>query len=195
MTRLLITVLLALCAACANAAVIKADFTSSVDVPYVPGTTGADYYQELGKHVGAGSEISNASPRFILGGYNGGEVFMDLDPLTNILTLISGTNTDFQTFIASMSNILSDSGETLIGVDVLSNGLFRGGQSPSIWFSTSDLVLSYDDPIGLMFLENGTASFQLRFAPGQGGEVPEPASLALFGLALAALGAARRRKA
>jgi hypothetical protein len=193
MKKILLSVLLSAAAVCSQAAVISADFKSAADLPYCCFRSGPVTVTALNQTVGAGFELDGSSTFSNPSGWSGGRVYADLDPVTGLLTLDSQDTLDFQSFVFTLTNMQFSGGQSLLGLSTLTNSLTDNGIVPTLAFTGNSLSITYD--IGNTFNFTGNnATFQLDL--GTSGNVPEPGSLALFGLALAAMAAGvRRRKA
>lgn len=188
MKKLLLAVLLPILAAASNAAIVTGDFVNESDLPYCCARSGPKVLTSLGQSVGAGLELSGSSTLSNPSGWGGGIVYVDLNPTNNILTLLSQDTWDFETFLAKISNITFDTAEVITGITMLTNGLTDPSVLPVATFTDNSIMISYDN--GDIFdFTGGTATFQIT----TGQSVPEPESIALFGLALAGLGLTRRK--
>jgi hypothetical protein len=189
MKRLLAGAALLLCAFSAHAGIVRADFRTEAGLPTAETNEGPLVHQRLGASVGAGYELDGSDFLANPSGWEGGEVWVDLDPLTNILRLIAKDTFDFQTFRFSMSNI---AGTGIVGIAALGDTLTDTGAVPFVDFSSDALAIVYEVTPGAFHFK-GSASFQL-LTSDPASPVPEPAALALFGLGAGMLGLGRRRK-
>jgi hypothetical protein len=186
MKKLLACVALLGTACAAQAGIIRADFRTEADLPSY-GSVGPKVYQRLDVEVGAGYELDGKDFLSNDSGFDGGEVWIDLNPLTNILTLLARDRLDFQSFRVSLNNIV---GGNITGIARLSDTLTDIGTAPMLDFSADALSIVYNIVPG-SFEFRGSASFQLLTADPAA--VPEPAALALFGLGAGLLGLSRRK--
>ncbi len=69
---------------------------------------------------------------------------MDLDPLTNILTLDSQDTWDFQTFQATINNIVFDAGEVITGLVFLGGDITYNGVTPLLSFTDTSISIFYN---------------------------------------------------
>jgi hypothetical protein len=103
-----------------EAAILSGDFRTESDLPYCCDRAGPLVYENIGAAVGAGEELTGANFVQNPSNWGGGVVHMDLDPLTNILTLHSQDIWDFETFDAWITNIVFDAGERITGLSLIS---------------------------------------------------------------------------
>ena len=184
--------LLLLAGSCSShAGLISADLFTAADLPEYS-EDGALTYQVLDSVFGAGVELNADDFLANPSGWLGGEVWLDYDPLTNILTLLSQDIMDFQTFDVWLSNIVfAETGQVISGFSVLSNNLINNAVQPVLAFTANSLHISYRyDPV--FNFTGGQASFLVQMA-NQPQAIPAPATLAIFMLALAGLGIFGRR--
>lgn len=190
MKKALFATTLFLAALNANAAIVSADFRNESDLPYCCARSGPEVLESIGQAVGAGVELNGTASFSNPSGWGGGIVYVDLNPTTNILTLLSQDTWDFQTFSAQLSNIAFSASETITGLTLLSNNLTTTGLTPSLSFTGNSISIEYDTPSVFNFT-GGTATFQILTSSLQ--SVPEPSSIALLGLSLFGLASMRRK--
>jgi Ca2+-binding RTX toxin-like protein len=168
-----------------NATIISGDFRTESDLPYCCGSFGPLVYENLNATVGAGDELTGANFVSNPDNWGGGLVFIDLDPTTNIITLNSQDEFDFETFTASISNIIFDAGEVITGLSWISGNLTDLGIPEILSFTGNSVSVSYDVGSG-----NDTFDFNLTQAQFQietqsdSVAVPAPASILLVSLGL-----------
>lgn len=192
----ILLLVLALCASQANATIIKADFSATVDNPSLPFAAGAREARADNQAVGAGLELGAGAAVTNPSGWQNGDVFFDLDPTAYTLTLQSQDFGDFETFAASISNIVFDRGERITGLRLLSNDLVEDGWTadliaPLFSFTDNSIAISYSAD-EFFYFTGGSAVFQIE-TEVDANPLPEPASAGLLALGLAGVLAARRR--
>ena len=172
-----------------HAGLIIADFRTESDIPELR-SQGAKTYQSLAQVIGVGPELDSDDLVANPSSWEG-FVLMDFDPLNGVLTLNSQDTWDFQIFDAWMNNIsFSQPGEFIIGFSLLSNNMVTNGIEPVLSYTANSLHISYSTA-SIFEFTGGQATFLVKTSL-QPAAVPEPASLAIFGLALLGLGAGRR---
>jgi len=192
MRKLFLSLLMVFSAAGAHADIISADFKTASDLPYCCSRSGPVTQQAIGKTVGAGFEIDGSTPVSNPSGWGGGIVHVDLDPVTGLLILASQDTWDFETFVLTIDDIHFDAGQRLNGLSYISGQLTDINLVPELTFTSNSLRIAYDNHSTFHF-SGGKATFQLDV--GSAAEVPEPATVSLFGLAFLGFVLARRRKA
>lgn len=172
----------------ANATIISGDFRTESDLPYCCFDAGPLVYENLNASVGAGNELDSSNLLSNDSGWSGGLVLVDLDPTTNIVTLNSQDDLDFEIFTASISNIVFDAGEMITGLSWISGNLTDIAVPEALSFTANSIEISYDVGSGNdVFNFNGTqAQFQIETQSGSVA-VPAPASVLLLSLGLLAL--------
>jgi hypothetical protein len=175
--------LLALTATClvnlANAAIVSADFKNTGDLPYQGNSNGPIVFQATGIAINSSVELNTITPISNPSSWLGGVVAVDIDPLTNILTLTAKDSLDFQTFLFAVTNIVFNAGENVTGFTQLTNNLVTPIYSPTLAFTGSSLSISYDTGTNARFnfINGSSSSFQITTNPAT---VPLPTSFALI---------------
>jgi PEP-CTERM motif len=180
--------------------VVQGDFSTAADLPFCCARVGARTTSVAGAAVGAGVELQNQglnNPSSWLGG----EVWVDLNPTTWVLTLTAKDGLDYQTFSARVANLQFDTaGAFVSGISLLSNGLVTGGLVPTLGFTGNSVSVDYSTAGSFNFVNGGTARFQLDIDVDSLASmpavtpIPEPSTYALMALGLAAVGFAARKK-
>jgi hypothetical protein len=175
----------------ASANLIVGDFITNSDLPSQG--SGALVYQELAQSIGTGYELELADGDFVTNpsSWRGGLVWMDYNPLTNILLLDSQDDWDFETFDAYINNIQFSAGEHITGISLLSNDLITPIVTPSLSFTDDSIHISY---AGSFDFTGNSASFQITTSSGTSTSVPEPSTLAIFALGMIGLASRRFKK-
>lgn len=176
-----------------NAAIVSGDFRTEADLPYCCDDAGALVHENLGATVGAGAELTGANFAANPSDWGGGIVHMDLDPTTNILTLASQDDWDFQTFDAWISNITFDSGEIITGFSLITGNITDLGLTAILEFTSNSIHIAYDTE-EIFYFNESQAQFQI-ITSADTSSVPAPASIALLGLGLVGMALTRKKKA
>ncbi|MBT1065547.1 PEP-CTERM sorting domain-containing protein [Bowmanella sp. Y26] len=166
-----------------QASLIRADFRTESNLPDF-GNGLPLVYQSLDQQVGTGFELDSADFLQNPDDWQGGEVWIDYDPLSSVLTLLSRDDWDFQTFDAWISNIVfSQAGETIANIVLLTNNLTQDGIVPFISVTDNSLHISYSAGSDVFLFSGGSATFKIETLLSQGvvtAAVPEPASVLLL---------------
>ncbi len=184
----------------ANATLISGDLREELSLPDCCGSD-IRVLESLGKLIAGSPDLTVADEIANPSGYSGSA---DVDITGTGLITLTGREpsgfADYQLADFSFSNFLFDAGESIVGITVLDGtGIFDGQFGsfypiPTVGFTANSVAISYTNPGGqddeFNFGEGQTSTFQIQFAQ----PVPEPATLALFGIGLAGLGFARRKK-
>lgn len=186
-----------------EAAILSGDFRTESDLPYYGGV-GPLVYENIGAPVGAGAELTGANFVEDPSNWGGGVVHMDLDPLTNILTLYNQDTWDLETFDAWITNIVFDAGERITGLSWISGDIAEvwdlfGPTLPLgpaiLGFSDNSIHIRYDVGAGnpvFDFIPGGQAQFQITTDVSA---VPVPAAVWLFASGLMGLLGFNRKRA
>ena len=177
----------------ANAALIEADFHTQAhypDLDFIDAlvvhrvqnqTIKAEGYELTGDH-----RIANDT------GLRGGELWLDYDPASHVLTLDSRDRWDFQTLIVDIQNMRFSDNQQLQSFELLANDLFEEALDPALAFSANSLRIEFDARPSSFKFSGGQAQFQLGMKTFS---VPEPSTLSLLVLSIgAALGSRRLRR-
>lgn len=176
----------------ANASIVSGDFRTEGDLPDFS-AAGPLVYEAIGVTVGAGPELTEVDLLANPASWIPGLVYMDLDPVTNILTLDSQDQLDFQTFEASISNIVLSPGETITGVSLISDNLTdEPGVSLVTAFTGNSVTINYEFGVGTSEVFNFTgdqSTFQISTSA-----IPEVTSSGLLAGLLVLSSFSRRRR-
>lgn len=173
----------------ASASMISGDFRTESDLDF---GLGPKVYQDIGATIDSGVELTDADFVENPEDWGGGLVFMDYNPLTNILTLDSQDEWDFMTFDAWINNIIFNTSEVITGISMLSNGLTDPVIVPTLSFTSNSIYIAYDYEPDVFYFTEGIAEFQITTSAGS--PVPEPTTIVLFGLGILGLAGVSRRK-
>ncbi|WP_200882560.1 hypothetical protein [Methylobacter sp. BBA5.1] len=177
-----------------EAAILSGDFRTESDLPYCCGGGRPLVHENIGAPVGDGAELTGANFVENPSNWGGGVVHMDLDPLTNILTLHSQDIWDFETFDAWITNIVFDAGERITGLSLISGNITDLGLAAILNFSDNSVHIRYDVGAGNPTFDftGGRAQFQITTDVSA---VPVPAAVWLFGSGLMGLLGFNRKRA
>jgi len=175
----------------ANAAIVTGDFRTEGDLPYCCAASGPLVYENLNAPVGVGNELTGANLLSNPSSWSAGLVHLDLNPITNILTLDSQDTLDFEIFDVFITNIAFDAGEIISGFSFLSGGITDIGLVPALSFTNNSLHISYDVGSGNPEFNFNNAQVQFQITTSSS-TVPAPAAILLIGSGL--IGLVGRRK-
>lgn len=188
MKNLLAYALLSFAAMSANAAITSADFRTEADLP-TAASAGALVHERLSAALASGLELDGSDYVSNPAGWRGGEVWLDLDSSTNVLSLFSQDTWDFQTLLVTITNI---SGANITGIELITNGLTSPGLVPQLSYTANSVSILYSNLPDAFDFTGGTATFALLTDATV--QVPEPQVALLFGAGFALLAFARRRR-
>ena len=162
-TKPVLTVSLLSVCFCAQAAIVQGDFTNSLDLPATR-PAGPKVWQTLAQPVGSGVELNATASTLIANpsSWRGGEVDVDLDPATQILTLTAKDALDFETANFTISQIQFDATDEITGITLLNNGLTDPSVVPTLSHTANSVSIVFDtNPYAFDFIPGATAQFQL----------------------------------
>lgn len=179
----------------ASAVIIEADFREELDLPFCCNSDGPRILERLGQTVpNAGFELGEADEIANPSAWDD-SLQLDLDPTTNIVSLVSTDDNVYETINITISNILFSTAQEIVGFGVISSGVASTFENLMTSFTANSVSISYFGVDNLLDLgeEGATDTFQIRLGRVSTNPVPAPATLALFGLGLAGLGWSRRK--
>ena len=198
--RLLTVSALSLVAAFAipvSAAPISADFRTEFDLPDDSFSLGSRVFEALSEPV-AGAPDLDASDEIANPSRWRSFATTDLDA-SGLITLtgdVANVGGDYDLLAFTISDIVFDAGESIIGVDVLSSGLLMAG-APSISFTGNSVSITYDatgtgSNADFLIVDGGISTFQLLTT--QTAVIPLPAAFPMMLGAVGVLGFVRLRR-
>ena len=101
----------------ANATIILGDFRTESDLDF---GAGPKVYEDIAEMVGGQVELTSSDFVSNPQGWGGGLVNVDLDPISNILTLDSQDTWDFHFFDMWITNITFNLPEVISGISLIS---------------------------------------------------------------------------
>lgn len=198
---------LAVCAlmfGCGAAQALTLDFNAQADNQYWIGSTSSQGYTEVGKNNGSG-DIGLVSRVDGFGNTNGtvSLISWNNDGATSGFSLSKSNASAFSLLSFDFANGYPNFNSAVSSIDVI--GTLSGGGSvsqhfASTWGSTNFVNLTFNSAFSNLltvdFIANGSQNRAIwdNIVVGEANKIPEPTSMALFGLGLAAL-TYRRRKA
>ena len=187
----------------ASASFISADFRSEFDLPDNPFTDGPRVFESIGEPVAGAPDLDSVDEIANPSNFSG---FATTDLDADGLITLTGDQSEqgfanFDLAVFEIANIVFGAGESIIGVNIVSEGLLDpdfvfgvGVFAPSISFTANSVTITYDTTgsgIGsdFQFLDGGSSTFQVITTTS----LPEPATIVLFSFGLLGLGVAARR--